>query len=360
MSTLTLASVDDVDAPRIEETLRASSALTRGHITAVATEPVGTGQMADSYRLTLAYDGDTDGPASVIAKFTSTDERSRATGRALRVYEVEAGFYRELAPTVGGRVPRCHLSATDPDTHDCTLILEDLAPAEQGDQLAGCDADLAALVLEQAAGYQSTRWDDPALARIGWLNRSTPDQSEGTGSMVATLWPGFLERYGDQLDAQLIDIAARAMAQAGTWWRGRSGPRTLVHGDLRLDNLLIGERPEDLWIVDWQTLSLGTGMVDVSYFLGGNLWADARRAVEQDLVREHHARLLAAGVEGYSWERCWEDHRYGAWHGVFMTVGASMLVARTERGDRMFMGDFERHTQHAADLDAFDLLEGDP
>jgi hypothetical protein len=256
-------------------------------------------------------------------------------------------------------VPRCHLAAHDPENHDCTLILEDLAPAVQGDQLAGCDADLAALVLEQAAEYQTARWDDPALARIEWLNRSTPDESAGTGSLVASLWPGFLERYGDQLDAGLVEVAGRAMEHAGTWWRGRSGPRTLVHGDLRLDNLLIGARPEELWIVDWQTLSLGTGMVDVSYFLGGNLWADTRRAAEEDLVREHHARLVAAGVEGYGWDRCWEDHRYGAWHGVFMAVGASMLVARTERGDRMFIGDFERHAQHAADLDAFDLLEGE-
>jgi hypothetical protein len=354
---LPFATVDDVEPGLLEETLRASSAMTRGHLTAVAAEAVGTGQMADSYRLTLTYDGDTDGPASVVAKFAASDELSRATGRNLRIYEVEAGFYRELAPTVGARVPRCHLAAHDPGTHDSTLVFEDLSPAVQGDQLAGCGADLADLVLEQAAAYQTPRWDDPALARIGWLDRSTPEQSAATGEMVAALYPAFLERYGDHLDADLTAAAGRAMAHAGSWWRGRRGPRTLVHGDLRLDNLLIGTEPHELWIVDWQTLALGSGMIDVSYFLGGNLHADERRRVEEDLVRGHHARLVAAGVEGYGWDRCWEDHRRGTWHGVFMAVGASMLVARTERGDRMFTTDFARHVQHTVDLDAFDLLE---
>ena len=99
-------------------------------------------------------------------------------------------------------------------------------------------------------------------------------------------------------------------------------------------------------------------MVDVSYFLGGNLLTAERRQVEEDLVRSYHERLVAAGVGDYGWDRCWADHRYGTWHGVFMAVGASMLVARTERGDRMFMSDFARHVQHALDLDAFALLAG--
>ena len=46
-------------------------------------QPLGTGQMAESVRLTIGYDGPTDGPSTLIAKLPSRDERSRATGRVV-------------------------------------------------------------------------------------------------------------------------------------------------------------------------------------------------------------------------------------------------------------------------------------
>ena len=101
-------------------------------------QPVGTGQMADSVRYTLKPGGD---PASVVVKFAAADETSRATGLALRSYEIEVRFYKELAQTVGIRTPRCYYASVDPATGWFTLVLEDMAPAEQGDQMAGCSID---------------------------------------------------------------------------------------------------------------------------------------------------------------------------------------------------------------------------
>ena len=90
--------------------------------------PVGTGQMADSVRYSLEPDGD---PASVVVKFAAANDTSRATGLALRSYEIEVRFYRELAHTVGIRTPRCHHAAVDPATGWFTLVLEDMAPANR-------------------------------------------------------------------------------------------------------------------------------------------------------------------------------------------------------------------------------------
>jgi hypothetical protein len=39
-----------------------------------------------------------------------------------------------------------------------------------------------------------------------------------------------------------------------------------------------------------------------------------------------------------------------------MAVGASMMVERTDRGDRMFLTMAARHARHALDLEAPDLL----
>ena len=266
------------------------------------------------------------------------------------------GFYRELAACVGTRLPHCYFAALDPATHDFVLLLEDLAPADQGDQLDGCSPDFAARVLEQAVAYHAPRWADPALERIEWLNRSTPKRAAGTAALIESLFPAFLERFGSRLAPEVIAGLEAGMARGAPWWMGAGGARTLFHGDLRLDNLLIGDGPDDLWVVDWQTLVLGNGVADVSYFIGGNLLPDTRRAVEVDLVRGYLDALRAAGVDDLSWDECWRLYRHGSWHGAFLGVGASMLVAPTERGDRMFVTDIDRHVRHALDLDAIDVI----
>ncbi|HEX8803502.1 MAG TPA: hypothetical protein VF743_04900, partial [Acidimicrobiales bacterium] len=96
---------------------------------------------------------------------------------------------------------------------------------------------------------------------------------------------------------------------------------------------------------------------DLAYFVGAGLVAEERRAHEEALVRRYHDALVAAGVEGYDRDRCWHDYRRGTWGGLVMTVAASMLVERTDRGDRMFLTMADRHARHALDLDAVDVID---
>ena len=53
---------------------------------------------------------------------------------------------------------------------------------------------------------------------------------------------------------------------------------------------------------------------------------------------------------------CWEEYRRHTFAGVLMAIIAPMLVERTERGDEMFMTMLARHSQHALDLGAEELL----
>lgn len=332
-------------------------------VDAVDIAPIGTGQMAESLRLTPTYAGDPgDAPSSLVVKLASTDPRSRLTGQVMRAYEVEVGFYRDVASTVEIRTPRCHLTAFDPETHDFVLLLEDLAPASQGDQIHGCDIDIAARVLDQAAALHAPRWNDPALHELSWLDRSTPESAAATASIVASLLPGFVERYGDSLDPEVITALERGFEHTEAWWRGLPGADTIVHGDLRLDNLLLGEGDDEIWTVDWQTVILGNGVADAAYFIGGNLPPEVRRTHEDELVRHYHRALLDRGVSGLTWDECWVRYRHGTWHGVFLGVAASMLVEQTERGDQMFLTSVDRHVRHVLDhhaFDVFDLTEGD-
>ena len=57
-------------------------------LTGFSYTPVGTGQVGDSYRLTLDW-ANGEGPATVIAKCSAADETSRETARNMNLYEIE-------------------------------------------------------------------------------------------------------------------------------------------------------------------------------------------------------------------------------------------------------------------------------
>jgi hypothetical protein len=327
-------------------------------VTGFATEVVGTGQMGDSVRLSLTYDRAVEGaPASVVAKLPASDPTSRATASSLRNYEIEVSFYRELAPVLPVRAPACHYAAHDPESHDFVLLLEDLAPARQGDQLAGCSFDHAALAVDELVRLHAPRWGDPSLAGLPWLDRSTPETAAFTAQLVANLFDGFRARYADRLDADVLAVAERLVAGLGDYLTADPGPQTVAHGDYRLDNLLFGtdEGGPPVAVVDWQTVTLGAGVSDLSYFIGAGLLTDDRRAHERDLVRRYHDGLRAAGVE-LSWDDLWAQYRRFTFGGLLMAIAASMLVVQTDRGDDMFVTMAQRHGRHALDLDADQLL----
>ncbi len=348
----------EVDVAWLTDVLRANGLLdpTARVVGATAT-PVGTGQMADTVRFALVHEPAGAGPASVVGKFASEDEQSLGTGRMMRAYEVEVRFYAELAPRVAARMPRLLFAALDPDESWFTLLLEDLADAVQGDEVAGCDATVAAAALGQLAALHAPFWEDRAVADHGWVDRATPEGDEFTAALVTGLFPGFLARYGDHLDPGHRRLLEAFVPRIRTWLARERGPRTLVHADFRLDNLLFTpDRPEPA-VVDFQTVNWGSAAYDVAYFVGGSLEPEVRRAAGTDLVAAYHAELLARGVRAYTLEALWSAYRRELFGGLLMAVGASMVVKQTERGDRMFLTSMRRHAQQALDLDALSALD---
>lgn len=349
----------DVTLEWLADVLCASRAAPEARLVALEASPVGTGQMGSSVRYALAWTPPGPGaPRSVVCKFASADLLSRETGLRLRTYEVEVEFYRTLARTVGIRTPACHFADIDLATGEFVLVLEDLAPAEQGDQLAGCTVAQAALALEELAKLHVPRWGDAGLARLPWLNRNTPEALATSSQLLPALLPGFLERYASALAPEHVTAAERLMASLGAWLADRESPFVVQHGDYRVDNMLFGTAAggPPLAVVDWQTAVWGAPLGDVAYFLGGSLPTELRRAHERALVRAYWEAIRAGGVRGFSWERCWSDYRKLTHAGLLMAICASMLVVQTARGDEMFLTMARRHATHVLDLDALEFL----
>jgi aminoglycoside/choline kinase family phosphotransferase len=353
-------SPEEVTPAWLEATLAAAGVLQSAARVVQATPTVvGTGQMGTSVRYGLEYVGAAGRPRSIVCKFASRDPTSRATGLQLRTYEVEVRFYREVARTVDMRTPACHFADIDLETGDFVLVLEDLAPCVQGDQLAGCTVDEAALAMEELAKLHAPRWNDAALADVEWLNRNAGEAALAfSEAFLPELLPGFLERYRSRLEPVQVELAELLMRRIGRFLRARPGPRAVQHGDYRLDNMLFGGAGGGvpLAVVDWQTVVWGPPVFDASYFLGAGLPVEDRRCRERELLRRYHDELRARGVAGYSWNDCWTDYRRYAFGGFLMAIGASMMVVQTARGDEMFLTMLRRHGAQIVDLDAREFL----
>ena len=345
-----------IDAAWMTQALRRAGVLQAARITALDRQPVGNGLVGDSFRYTLTYDRiEAGAPASVIGKFPAADSASRRSGSDLLLYLREVSFYRELAHTVAIRTPRAHVAEIDPATDDFTLIFEDLTPARQIDQLDGCSLDEARVAMAEAAALHAPRWGDPSLEALDWLTTRPAALTPRINAMLPGIVAYFKQRYQGLLEPDFMALVERLPETLPRIQADRSTPRTLQHGDFRLDNILfdIGGGAEKMATLDWQTLSLGTGATDIAYFLSAGLEPALRRAHEAELVRLYHAELLRRGVREYDWAACWRDYRRYAIHGILMGVFSALSVERTERGDRLFLKMTRGACQQAAEHDSF-------
>ena len=330
---------------------------------------IGTGQMGECWRVEMKFDSPEastgscrERPNSVVVKLAATDPASRAAGKIQGCYAKEVGFYRDIQTRVEVRTPHCYFAAIAEDETNHVLVLEDVSPARQGDQLKGCSVDQASLGLEQLALFQGPLWRNPELLEIDWLRASKPEERQQVIALFCGLHTQFLQRYKEQLTPEVEQVVG---------WLGSNLPELpdgedsmcLTHSDFRSDNLLFGDGvlAPKITVVDWQTLRLGPGPRDAAYFLGGSLSVEHRRKHERSLLESvYYKTLLNLGVEGLSFEECWVEYRRGALAGVMMVVLGSMMVAETDRGNEMFLTMARRHCQHALDVDAMQAARSPP
>ncbi len=323
---------------------------------------IGTGQTGRTARLALTWDRPDGRPPTLIAKVPSDDDHARTQAFGNGVYLKEWLFYDRVAHTVGIRTPRCFAARFDVTVPDFVLLFEDLAGSRPGDQLEGLTLDEVALAIEQAAALHAPRFGDPSLATVFTNGQPAPSPEQAAVAaeeLYGVTLPGFLDRLGHCLDADIVELVRRFAPLVGRWTLGTGTPFTVVHYDFRADNFLFGQTPDapPLVVVDWQTVNAGVGACDVAYVISGSFPDAADRArVERDLVEEYRARMTAAGIE-QSADDGWRDYRYGSLWGIVITVIATMLAEHTERGNDMLTAMAQRHGRHALDLDALTLLD---
>jgi len=323
--------------------------------------PIGTGQIGQSVKFTLDYarKGE-DAPASLVGKFPSPGEESRNTGVALGNYVREVNFYRTLAPTALISLPKCYFTDVDPATSEFVLMMEDLSPAEQGDQLRGCTLEQARLAVAEAANLAASHWGDAAIEQYPWVSgtKAAANLGSADAGAVVGLWQAFCARYESRLDDECRTIGEVLSANYPRYAALYDGPKALAHNDFRPDNMMFasarGGRP--LTVLDWQSLSFGCAATDVAYFLGGSLPREVRRTQERELLAEYLERLRKLGVRDYTFDQLWNDYRAHTFQLFLTAFYAAVIVTQTARGDDMFFAMLRGAADQILDLDSLSFI----
>lgn len=326
-------------------------------VESVRVEQVGTGQLGETRRFHLSYKGAApkDAPKTLVGKFPSANAVAAESGKTMGFYRSEVMFYRELAHRARIRTPALYAAEIDTN-NDFTLIFEDLAPARQGDQFKGCTLDEARSALREAALLHSAFWNDRELMAQPWLY--VPEGAQGfyTTDLIERSWDHVKKHYADYLTPEFRLVGDRYVRNHAYWNRPRPFPKCFSHNDFRPDNMLFGGPKDRICIVDWQTSNfLGTGM-DVAYFLSGIFNRETRKAHERTLLKEYHDELVHQGVRDYTFDHLLRDYAHYSFAVIAVAITATLIVKRTERGDRMLMHMALGGALQALDNDALDEL----
>ena len=307
--------LEDITPSWLTSALRHGQSLGTASVISCSAEIIaeGTGFMNRLYRLTVRYSSNAgDLPSTIVVKLPSADPQLRTVFERLGQNRREVRFYRSLASNQHLPGPRCYFSEVDPTTGNTVLLLEDMAAhARQGDSVAGCSMDDARRAITQLARFQASWWDTPALDDLDWI----PIKDEETDDYLDICphaWESLKHKAGIGMPDRLRRIGECLKSEVPRIKSALSGhPRTIVHGDYRLDNCFFDDsnRSTSPTVFDWEFCVRGRGVCDVATFVSEAFPPEERRKVESSLVHTYHSVLVANGVTGYPSDDCWRDYR---------------------------------------------------
>ena len=231
----------------------------------------------------------------LVAKFPPADARARAVVQQMNWNRREIGFFQELASQSPLAPPpgTCLHAAIDVESGSSVLLLRHLSDQgwRQGDQVDGCSAAAAATIVATLAEHHARWWAKGDCSGTGelpsWLPRSTNLSGLEAGPRVQRYLASVWNRVRDRMPVELRPVGdALADNYAGLMQVAAQPPTTLVHGDLRLDNLFVLESDgSDRWCaIDWQFVGQQRGTIDLAYFVGLSLTPSVRAAAEDALL----------------------------------------------------------------------------
>lgn len=352
------------------------------------------GVLSDAYRLhEITYRGEPDGlVTSVVVKMANQVAERRDFALMVNAYNKELNFFRDLAHEVPLRSPEVYACLGD-DTEGAEtfiIVMEDLSTHSRVfDQVDDPpDEEFARRIALEAATMHAKYWDSDTT-RLPWIGAGDgryESSLDGLSKMApmtlepfTALWK---QMYGGDLfdpvvDADVIELTNLLCGPKCAGLHDRiydvlsSRPKTLLHGDLRADNVFRTDPARGLPVdestityIDWQVIHAGPPGPEFTEAWMHSLTPETRRK-DKDMLRQYHDRLveLQPAAKTYSYEMLVEDYSlsFCFWWTAIITLGVGTLpIFGQPEGARMkelWAVGAERSKTAMADLGCLDLVK---
>ena len=241
------------------------------------------GMLGEIYKVTIKS---STGSREVVAKFSAPRKEALDNAKRGGTHERELRCYDELLSTTPVSIPEIFASWFDEKSSEYLIIQEFIEFDQSVDQIDGITIAQAKLVIEEAAAMHAHWWEHSGLAELKWLPRLNDTRRRtnlttvtklGWNTLTEILDEGGLsypevsgDSLADEIDNMLCDLSTSAS--------------TLIHSDLRADNLLFNTAGDGVMLVDWQGCSFGPSSFDITYHMIQSLSVDDRRQHETELL----------------------------------------------------------------------------
>ena len=282
------------------------------------------GFLSQTFRATRLGD-----PEKYILKVGTEISPRREWARELHVFDRELAAYRLLAPLQGKYSPRLFAGISANQGSDGLLLLEEVRNARNVDQLRGLSWTQLISAIRTIAHIHAYFWNSPTLKKA----RGLPHHHYMRAQKVKKKLPAFLvwAKLSPRDRALFIKLASQVPAILA---RFKKRPITLVHGDLRSDNVFYGER--SVRFIDWGLSSAGNPTFDLARFAGGSPRKSLSLLQHVDLFTLWHRELLRRGIRNYPSHEAWQDYRDAALLALTIPVtNGPTLAMFSNRGHKL-------------------------
>ncbi|MEM1130550.1 MAG: oxidoreductase family protein [Pseudomonadota bacterium] len=295
-------------------------------------------------------------PESFVVKIRPDSAESRKAEEVINGFLREVRFYADVARDTDARLTEVYFAEVNPDR--AALVMEDLSHFKGGDQVVGLSHEQVRNVIRAIAPIHAAFWESPALDGFNWA----PTSDYFHIDHYAEGWPEFEAVYGLRIGPKaraVGDYLARNVDRLEDIIANR--PHSIVHGDLRADNILFGEDDHagEVIILDWQLVMRSLPALDIARLYGGSEPVLERADRHRQVVGLWHSELVRNGVTDYSGEAAWRDFQLAMLHCTAIPVRNHVLFGKTpqKRSAQMRDAMAERFFSCVVEIDALEALK---
>lgn len=253
------------------------------------------GMLGEIFKLTI----DTDtGIEFVIAKFSSQSKEAMDNAKRGGIHERELRCYDELLSQTPISVPQIYASWLDAKSSEYLILQEFIDYDQSVDQIEGITISHAKLVIKEAAAMHAYWWGNDDLKKLGWLPALNDERRRTNLTTVTKLGWGALKQIIQDEGVAIQEISENQLAEKvdSMLCSIANNQSTLIHSDLRADNLLFSPKDPSVVIVDWQGSCYAPPTFDIAYLLVQSLTVRDRREHELGLLQFFSECLANEGL----------------------------------------------------------------